>query len=57
MYKRTIDALKGKEENDQSDKRLKRLENNIASIDSQINQYIKKVEGFKKVTKAQDKVI
>lgn len=57
MYKRTIDALRGKEEKDESDARMKRLENNVASIDAQINEYIRKVEGLKKVTKVQDKVI
>jgi seryl-tRNA synthetase len=57
MYKRTIEALRGKEEKDESDARMKRLENSIASIDAQINEYIRKVEGLKKVTKVQDKVI
>lgn len=57
MYKRTIASLQGKEENDGSDIRVKRLENTIASIDAQINEFIKKVEGLKKVTKVQDKVI
>jgi hypothetical protein len=33
------------------------LENIIFTIDSQINEYIKKVEGLKKITKVQDKVI
>lgn len=33
------------------------MENTISAIDAQINQFIKKVEGLKKVTKVQDKVI
>lgn len=37
MYKRTIAALTGKEEKEGSDVRVKRLENNIAAVDAQIN--------------------
>ena len=43
MYKRTIAALAGKEEKEESDFRVKRLENNISSVDSQINEYIRNV--------------
>jgi hypothetical protein len=57
MYKRTIAVLGGKEENDGSDIRVKRLENTISSTDAEINDYIKKVEGLKKVTKVQNQVI
>ena len=57
MYKRTIGTLKGKEQTDQSDNRVKRLENNVRSIDDQINVFIKKIEGVKKVNKNQGKNI
>lgn len=57
MYKRTIDALKGKEENEGSDERVKRLQNGIATADLQIGEYMKKIDGLKKVTKVQGSVI
>jgi hypothetical protein len=57
MYKRTIAALSGKEEKEGSDIRVKRLENNISAVDAQINEHVRKVEGLKKVTKVQDRVI
>lgn len=36
---------------------MKRVEHNISFIDKQINQYIQKIDGWKKVKKNQDKNI
>ena len=57
MYKRTIEALKGKEETDGSDERVKRLQDGITTTDRQIQEYIKKIEGVKKVNKVQGHII
>lgn len=57
MYKRTIASLSGREEKEESEARLHRLSNGIAALDAQINEYLRKVEGLKKVTKVQDRVI
>jgi|688.fasta_scaffold447959_2 hypothetical protein len=57
MYKRTISSLISKEEQDESDIRVKKILNSVSTVDAQINEFMKKIEGVKKVTKVQDKVI
>lgn len=57
MYKRTIASLISKEEQEESDIRVKKIINNVSTVDAQINEFTKKIEGIKKVTKVQDKVI
>lgn len=57
MYKRTILALKGKNEEHETDLRIKRLENAIASTDADINAHIKKTEGVRNIKKGQDRTI
>ena len=50
-------ALKGKNQEHETDVRIKRLENSIASTDAQINVYVKKGEGAKNIKRGQDKTI
>ena len=57
MYKRTIASLISKEEQEESDIRVKKVMNSVSTVDAQINEFMKKIEGVKKVTKVQDKVI
>lgn len=57
MYKRTIEALKGKNEEHETDLKLRFLENTISSTDAEINLYIRKLEGVRRIKKGQDKVI
>ncbi len=57
MYKRTIASLISKEEQEESDIRVKKILNSVSTVDAQINEFMKKIEGIKKVTKVQDKVI
>ena len=57
MYKRTIQTLKGKKEEDQSDFTIKRLENLVASTDQDINLFIRKVQALKNIKKGQDQGI
>lgn len=49
--------MKGKNEEHESDVKIKRLENAISTVDSEITHFTKKIEGFKKIKKVQDKVI
>lgn len=46
-----------KEEQEESDIRVKKILNSVSTVDAQINEFMKKIEGIKKVTKVQDKVI
>ena len=57
MYKRTIQELKGRNEEYETDYKIKLLENSVTSADADINLYIQKIEGMKRVKKGQDKVI
>ena len=57
MYKRTIASLKGKNEEHETDLKIKMLENSIASTDQDITLCMRKIEGMKRVKKGQDKVI
>ena len=54
MYKRTIEALKGKNEEHETDLKLRFMENTISSTDADINLYIRKLEGIKRIKKGQD---
>jgi hypothetical protein len=49
--------MKGKNEEHESDVKIKRLDNAISTVDSEITHFTKKIEGFKKIKKVQDKVI
>lgn len=49
--------MTSKEEHDESDIRVKKIINSVSSVDAQINEFMKKIEGIRKVTKVQDKVI
>ena len=57
MYKRTIASLISKEEQEESDIRVKKILNSVSTVDAQINEFMKRIEGVKKVNKVQDKVI
>lgn len=36
---------------------MKRVLNSISTVDAQINEFMKRIEGVRKITKVQDKVI
>ena len=57
MYKRTLEALKSKNDDHESDFYVKRLENAISTVDADIAGCTRKIEGAKKVKKVQDHVI
>lgn len=54
MYKRTIENLKGKDEGDRAELKVTHLENRISDMDSEINKYIQRIAGVRKIKNKQD---